>query len=221
MDGVERLQYRFDRRQLEEIKTVVHNSAIEGARKTSTHDCLVAYLITVLNRCMENPIQRVTNVGSYRHVAASFIDPDFAGNAIHVVCTDIHGTLPTDMAGISVAIRESIIRWRDPALLEKWLGTASHLMLEAANTGKAMFFAPREDVLTINSNVLIDWRTIHFGFEQFSSHFTAGVNKFYLRMHKSNPISGVQRFTRDGIDISLGIPRGMKQEVLDLVEGRF
>ncbi|KDQ61326.1 hypothetical protein JAAARDRAFT_91404, partial [Jaapia argillacea MUCL 33604] len=149
--------------------------------KLSLQDCVTAYMVTVLNRCSDVAIRSITNAASYRHLKTKFIDPDVAGNAIYIIKSSTFE--PADLTNatrIGEAIRDSIERSRSPTFVEQWMSVASYLMLSAANSGRSIFFAPESEVLSVNSNLALDWRSIDFGAPgSRSQFFTAGVSNHY------------------------------------------
>lgn len=96
------------------------------------------------------------------------------------------------------------------------MAVASDIMLATANAGKSFFFASRPGVMSINSNVAIDWCDAHFGFPDSSSFFTTGSLKFYFRPFKSNPTlhDGTWRPRKGSVDVSMGVPRVLKAKLL-------
>ncbi|KAH7889859.1 hypothetical protein F5I97DRAFT_603544 [Phlebopus sp. FC_14] len=209
-EGVEHLSWRLNGDEIEQLRSSLSS---DGAL-LSIHDCLTAYLVVVLNCNKDVPIRTATNASSYRNVHAPFIDGDVAGNMLLNVVSD---TLPVDMAGIATSIRTSIIRSRDVSYLENWISTAGDLMLSSINSGKSFFFAPHEDVITINSNAAIDWCSAHFGFPDGSRFHTAGLAKYYFRPFRSNPVKGADGIwhRRQGfVDISMGVPTELKPKIL-------
>ncbi|KAG0705325.1 hypothetical protein DFH29DRAFT_1077723 [Suillus ampliporus] len=210
-EDLRNLRWRFHEHHLHALHSML--SANEEGY-LSLHDCLTAYMVALLNRSMARPIRMVTNAANSRRVEAHYIASNVAGNVIQNILT---GTLPSHMRGIATAVRESIVRCRDEMFLEDWMAAASDLMLTTANAGKSFFFASRPDVMTVNSNVTIDWCDAHFGFPDSSSFFTTGSLKFYFRPFKSNPTlcDGTWRPRNGSVDISMGVPREMKSKLLD------
>lgn len=205
------LRWRFHEHHLHALHSML--SADEEGY-LSWHDCLTAYIVTLLNRSMPRPIRMVTNVANFRRVEAHYIASDVAGNVIQNIPT---GTLPSHMRGIAISVRESIVRCRDRMFLDDWMAVASDIMLATANAGKSFFFTSRPGVMTVNSNVAIDWCGAHFGFPDSSSFFTTGSLKFYFRPFKSNPTlcDGTWRPRKGSVDLSMGVPRVLKAKLLD------
>ena len=62
--------------------------------------------------------------------------------------------IPMDMAGIAIALRDTLIQCREPDYINGWITLTSNLKLEAVNTGKR-FFGPLDDNhLAVNSNIV-------------------------------------------------------------------
>ncbi|KAL4079456.1 hypothetical protein J3A83DRAFT_4209798 [Scleroderma citrinum] len=195
--SAENLQWRFSGEELRRLHTITNSS---GQQALTIQDCLTAYLVTVLNRCREEPIRIINNVVSYRKVIAPFVDENVAGNASLFIFTQ---QLPLDMVGIANAIRTSILRSRDAQELEYYLSTASDSMLTAANLGK-----------------WIDWCSAHFGFPDGSKFHTIGVYNIFVRPFISNPVKGVDGIwhsRQDSIDVSMGVSAGLKSRMLDIL----
>ncbi|KIJ69609.1 hypothetical protein HYDPIDRAFT_79916 [Hydnomerulius pinastri MD-312] len=212
--GVEHLKWRLDGGELGELRSALSSSDRKG-QLLSVHDCLTAYIVAVLNCNRDVAIRRVANASSYRNVEAPFIDKNVAGNLIQNVPS---GAIPLDMAGIAATIRASHVRSREPDYLNDWISTASNLMLGTANAGKSFFFAPHDDVMTINSNTSIDWCGAHFGFPDGSRFHTSGVAKYYFRPFRSNPVKGddgVWRLRQGSVDVSMGVPAELKPKLLE------
>lgn len=140
------LRWRFHEHHLHTLHSML---SADGEGYLSWHDCLTAYIVTLLNRSMPRPIRMVTNVANFRRVEAHYIASNVAGNVIQNIPT---GTLPSHMRGIAIAVRESIVRCRNRIFLEDWMAVASDIMLATANAGKSFFFASRPGVMTVNSN---------------------------------------------------------------------
>ncbi|KAG2124575.1 hypothetical protein BD769DRAFT_1467840 [Suillus cothurnatus] len=204
------LRWRFHEHHLHALHSML---SVNEENYVSWHDCLTAYIVTLLNRSMPRPIRMVTNVANFRRVEAHYIASNVAGNVIQNIPS---GTLPSHMSGIAIAVRESIVRCRDGMFLEDWMAVASDIMLATANAGKSFFFASRPGVMSINSNVAIDWCDAHFGFPDSSSFFTTGSLKFYFRPFKSNPTlhDGTWRPRKGSVDVSMGVPRVLKAKLL-------
>lgn len=140
------LRWRFHEHHLHALHSML---SADGEGYLSWHDCLTAYIVTLLNRSMPRPIRMVTNVANFRRVEAHYIASNVAGNVIQNIPT---GTLPFHMRDIAIAVRESIVRCRNRIFLEDWMAVASDIMLATANAGKSFFFASRPGVMTVNSN---------------------------------------------------------------------
>ncbi|KIJ17244.1 hypothetical protein PAXINDRAFT_73360 [Paxillus involutus ATCC 200175] len=145
--GVENLRWRLDGDELRDLRSALSSLG----NSLSVHDCLTAYIVAVLNYNRSEPVHHVTNVNSYRNIKAPFIDEDVAGNLIQNVSS---GAIPADMTGIATAVRAALVRCREPDYLKNWISTASNLMLNSVNAGKSFFFAPQDNVMTINSNTV-------------------------------------------------------------------
>ncbi|KAF9239607.1 hypothetical protein BU15DRAFT_46596 [Melanogaster broomeanus] len=147
--GVEHMRCRLDGDELRELRSTLSDSCGQRGISLSTNDSLTAYIVAVLNYNRIEPVQYVTHASSYRDIKAPFIDADVAGNLIQNVPS---GALPLDMTGIASTVRAALLRSRELDYLNNWISTASKLMLDTANAGKSFFFAPQDDVVTINSN---------------------------------------------------------------------
>ncbi|KAG2157584.1 uncharacterized protein EDB93DRAFT_1246664 [Suillus bovinus] len=210
-EDLENLRWRFHEHHLHALHSMLSVNEVYLSR----HDCLTAYMVTLLNRSMPKPIRMVTNVANFRRVEAHYIANNVAGNAIQNIST---ATLPSHMRGIAIAVRESIVRCRDQIFLEDWMAVTSDIMLATANAGKYFLFASRPNVMTINSNIAIDWCDAHFGFPDSSSFFTTGSSMFYFRPFKSNPAllcDGTWRSRKGSVDVSMGVPRDLKTKLVD------
>ncbi|PCH38297.1 hypothetical protein WOLCODRAFT_66225 [Wolfiporia cocos MD-104 SS10] len=138
---------------LRQVQSRIQESVGNSNLRLSVHDCLIAHVVTILNRCLSTPIRFVTHAASYRTVDAPFVESHEAGNAIHIIPTSLNERDAQNVEGIAVALRRSILKWRDPDLLARWLAVASHSMLEAANSDRSMFFAATSGLLSVNSQV--------------------------------------------------------------------
>ncbi|EGN96123.1 hypothetical protein SERLA73DRAFT_141320 [Serpula lacrymans var. lacrymans S7.3] len=123
------------------------------AAKITTQDCLTAYIVNVLNRCLGSSIHMITNAASYRHSDAPFVHPDVAGNLIYIVRSEVMPPYSKGVGTIATVIRKSIIEWRQAVFISNWMSAASYLMHAAALEGKQHFFLPQPDVLAVNSNL--------------------------------------------------------------------
>ncbi|OBZ73003.1 hypothetical protein A0H81_07143 [Grifola frondosa] len=141
----------------EKVSDRMHSSGSEP----SIQDCLTAYIVTVLDRCLDAPITTVTDAASYRNVSPSLTGADVAGNAIYIIPTSLQ---PRDhqIANIAMTLRQSIQLAREPKFIEEWMS------------------------LTVNSNLSLDWRSAHFGCPGEVRFHTSGVNERYLRTFRSN-----------------------------------
>ena len=61
--------------------------------------------------------------------------------------------VPMDMAGIATAVRNAFKQSREPDYIYDWMTLASHLKLEAANTGKSFPFHFDANQLIVGSTI--------------------------------------------------------------------
>lgn len=61
--------------------------------------------------------------------------------------------IPTDMAGIAIAVRNALTQSREPDYIYDWVMLASHLKLDAANTGKSTRFPAGDNQLIVGSTI--------------------------------------------------------------------
>ncbi|KZT65178.1 hypothetical protein DAEQUDRAFT_653195, partial [Daedalea quercina L-15889] len=171
-----RVDFRVAQAALEQLADMVRGQT--GERGVSKQDCLTAYVVTVLNRCGEGPIDVVTNAASYRHTAAPIVDSEVAGNPIYIIRTELErGT--GRLGSVALAIRRSIEKWREPSFITAYMSVASHLMLDAANADRSMFFAAEAGALSVNSTLSLDWPSVDFGYPGKARFHTCGVNDKY------------------------------------------
>jgi len=195
----------------------------------SIQDCLTAYLVTVLNRCLDTPISEITNAASYRQLSGPFVNKDVAGNAIYIISTHLRdGPSESSLCDVALAIRNTLERCRMPEFIEQYMSVASHLMLAAANEDRSLFFSTPPGRLSVNSNTVLAWRSAHFGFPDGARFFTAGVNERYVRVFRSNPIRKPGREERpewvsrdEDVDVTFGIASYLRPSVMAILSSEL
>ncbi|KAG9318308.1 hypothetical protein JVU11DRAFT_392 [Chiua virens] len=186
----EHLRWRFDNHDLADLRLMLSS---QKETYLSKQDCLIAYIVAVLNYHKSVPVQKVTNTSS------------------------VLSNIPTDMANIATTLRQTLIQCRDPDYVYKWMTVANKHMLETANAGKSFLFSYLDNSINVNSNTIIDWHGAHFGCPDGSRFHTSGVAKSYLRCFKSNPTKGDDGvwYPRQSIDISMGTTSELKPKLLE------
>ncbi|KAG1731459.1 uncharacterized protein EDB91DRAFT_1349320 [Suillus paluster] len=209
----ERVDWSFERQGLEALCNSLRQRSPSATSRLSIHDSLFAYVATVINRVLTTQIRKIKVTDSYRFSGASFAFPDVAGNAV----IDRN---PTDMTGIATSIRETLVHYRQHEVISHWMSAASQLMLAAAKSGKSFYYPPSTDILAVNSMTAIDWCSAHFGQPESHRYHMAGHGLLYLRVFGANPWRGDDELwhaPEGRIDISMGVPQGCRQKVLDIL----
>ncbi|TBU50153.1 hypothetical protein BD309DRAFT_849867 [Dichomitus squalens] len=200
----------------------------------SSHDCLVAFIITVLNRHLNTPITRVANAASVRTVSivSGVVEDGIAGNAIYIIPTSIAAEDIHDLKRIAYALRRSILSWRERSKVEEYMSVASHFMQLATNQGHSMFFAAPPGHMSVNSNagsvvmtagvrlglaltniIRIDWHSAHFGLPNKIKFHTSGINDRYVRVFSSNPTTSGEEEPSPSLDVSFAMASSIQEEV--------
>ncbi|OCH95279.1 hypothetical protein OBBRIDRAFT_720887 [Obba rivulosa] len=150
----ERIDLHIEGHKLHSLRERVMGHLKGTGVQLSIQDCLTAYLVTALNRCLGDPIHEITNAASYRHLPLPFVDGNVVGNAIYIV-----RIIPTrlskgslSLCDVAVAIRSTLERCRTSEYVEWWMCVASHIMLAAANEDRSLFFSTPLGRLSVNSN---------------------------------------------------------------------
>ncbi|THH15890.1 hypothetical protein EW146_g4661 [Bondarzewia mesenterica] len=200
-------------RKLEEMRVKANEGLDPGSPRLSRQDCLTAWIVTAFNRALDVPIQTLTNAASYRDVNAPFVQGDLAGNAIYIAtCPPWPSERNIDVRGIAQAIRSSIERSRDRGSLEEWMTVASHLMLTAANADESLFFAAPPGTMSINSQLSLDWRSVHFGYPDSARFHTTGATDRCLRVFRANPL------VQWDVELCFGVSVDAKDRVTEALE---
>ncbi|OAX38369.1 hypothetical protein K503DRAFT_691726 [Rhizopogon vinicolor AM-OR11-026] len=216
--------WRFDKEELAVLKVMFNKDRETGPRLT-IQDCLTAHILTLLNRCLDKPIKRVTSVASYRALDAPFNHPNVAGNQYYMVRMFYSAPISagTSTANIAGIIRDSIIKHRDLDYVANWLAVCGHLMLVAQSAGQTYFFAGEEDALLVNSMAYIDWTSVHFGFPHSARFFRPSPPPYrrnHLMIFPANPVCGEDGkwVCGDGaLDVMLTVPKSCKGQVVDIL----
>ncbi|KAI9056682.1 hypothetical protein FKP32DRAFT_1615814 [Trametes sanguinea] len=145
------VKFKISEEQLSKLKDKVAKALGHADIVPTSQDVLTAYVVSVLNRCMDVPIKIVTNAASYRHVPGVLPNPNVAGNAVYIVPTTL-SRVPSPLAETAAETRRSILLSRSRPFVEEYMTAASALMLEAVNNHRTWIFAPRPDKLSVNSN---------------------------------------------------------------------
>ncbi|KAG2031307.1 hypothetical protein BDR03DRAFT_1030761 [Suillus americanus] len=210
----ERVNWFFERQELETLCNSLRQRSPSAASRLSIHDSLSAYIVTVINRILPKQIRKI----KYRFSGASFACPDVAGNAIIEILTALPEN-PADITGIATSIRETLTYYRQHEIISTWMSVASHMMLVAAKAGK-LFYYPPTGIMSVNSMAIIDWCSAHFGQPESHRHHMSGHGLLYLRVFGANPWRGDDgswHAPEGRIDISIGVPQGCRQKVLDIL----
>ncbi|KDQ11319.1 hypothetical protein BOTBODRAFT_457942 [Botryobasidium botryosum FD-172 SS1] len=151
LEETEQIHLRFSKLQLEGIRDRVHEGAMDG-ETFSKQDGLTAYLVTVLTRALNVPVQRVTNVVNYRNISdRPFAHLNLAGNSVLMVSSPVIAAEDVlSLAAVARAVRTSITHARDPEFAEMWMSFASYYMKRTAD---AAWWAPGEGEANVNSNL--------------------------------------------------------------------
>ncbi|OJA12979.1 hypothetical protein AZE42_06528 [Rhizopogon vesiculosus] len=214
----ERVNWSFERQDLEALHDSLRQRSLTS--RLSIHDILFAYVATVLNRVLTSSIRMIKITDSYRFTGANFALPDVAGNAVIDALTPVLPEDPVDITGIARSIRETLTHYRKHEVIERWMSAASHLMLAAAKSGKSFYYPPSTDILAVNSMASIDWCSAHFGQHESHRHHMSGHGLLYLRVFGANSWrgdDGLWHAPEGRIDISIGVPQGYRQKVLDML----
>lgn len=215
----EQVDYFFERQGLETLCNSLRQRSPSAASRLSIHDSLSAYIVTAINRILPSQIRKIKVTDSYRFSGASFAFPDVAGNAIIDALTVLPEN-PTDITGIATSIRETLTHYRQHEVISTWMSVTSHLMLAAAKTGKSFYYPPSAEIMPVNSMATIDWCSAHFGQPESHRYHMSGHGLLYLRVFGANPWRGDDgswRAPEGRIDISIGVPQGCRQKVLDIL----
>ena len=111
-----------------------------------------------------------THLFQYRHISASFITENVASNLIlevrvfhqflrwmvheqRLTCQVLAG-VPIDMVRTATAVRDALLKYREPYYIYNLMALKSKVMLEAANTGKQVLVPFDDNRLIVNSNVM-------------------------------------------------------------------
>lgn len=128
------------------------------------------------------------------------------------------------MLGIATSIRETLTHYRQHEVISTWMSVVSHLMLAAAKAGKSFYYPPSTEIMPVNSMVAIDWCSAHFGQPESHRHHMSGHGLLYLRVFGANPWRGDDgswHSPEGRIDISIGVPQGCRQKMLDILAQGF
>jgi len=124
------------------------------------------------------------------------------------------------LSSTALSIRRSIERWREPSFITAYTSVASQLMLTAAETSRSMFFAAEPGVLSVNSNLSLNWQSVDFGYPGRASFHTSGVNERYLRVFRVNPSTSttadVESHAED-IELTFGVSASLRGKVVDMM----
>ncbi|KZT11447.1 uncharacterized protein LAESUDRAFT_270836 [Laetiporus sulphureus 93-53] len=96
------------------------------------------------------------------------------------------------------------------------MSVASDQMLSAANTGLSMFFASPPGSMSVNSNLSLDWQSVHFGYPEQARFHTSGINDRYLRVFRANLTrmdNGRRASSGKAVDICFAVPSWAKSIV--------
>ncbi|KAH9946372.1 uncharacterized protein BXZ73DRAFT_95870 [Epithele typhae] len=192
--GTSRVAFRITLDRLERLRSRVvaalasHHHSEGEQLKPSRHDCLIAFIVGVLNRHLHVPITTVTNVASYRSVPGVVHHSAVAGNAICIIPTTLDpSTASGTLADNAHRLRASLTTARTPAFVEAYMSVASNLMHTAVNSGRAWWFAAPPGRASVNSNAALAWHSVHFGCPGRARFYTSGTNDRYIRVFRSNP----------------------------------
>ncbi|KAI0362762.1 hypothetical protein OH77DRAFT_1515943 [Trametes cingulata] len=218
------VSFKISSRQLNKLKEAVMKTVAPTDVRLSSQDVLTAYIIHTLNRHSEVPITTVTNAASYRHVPNAVHSPDVAGNAVYIITTTLESA-SSSLSDVAIAIRRTILRCRELAFVEEYMGVASALMLSAVNSGHSWVFASSPEKLSVNSNANINWRSAHFGFPSSVRFHTSGLNDRYVRVFRSNPVplenmnfNPNTNATDESWDVHFAVARSLGDEITRTIE---
>ncbi|KDQ11318.1 hypothetical protein BOTBODRAFT_35402 [Botryobasidium botryosum FD-172 SS1] len=225
LEETEQVHLRFSKSQLEEIRDRVHQDAVDG-ETFSRQDCLTAYLVTVLTRVLDVPVQRVITVLNYRNISdRPFAHSNLAGNSISVTFSSIIAADDVlSLSAIARAVRASITRARDPEFEEMWMTFASYYMKRTADADRSPWYGPDEGEANVNSNYGFDWNAAHFGFPGRARFYTAFLLDRQFRVFRANPTKlkdGTWVSNEGAVDVAFRIWREAAEKAADVVRADF
>ncbi|THV08051.1 hypothetical protein K435DRAFT_741662 [Dendrothele bispora CBS 962.96] len=211
------IRFMLQRTQTENLMNWVQNGC---TIKLTTQDCITACIAVILNLCQtkEHKITKITNAATYRGISAPWASSALAGNPIYIVPTDeLDLSHATDIRYIAQQVRQSLINARQPDFVQRYMSVAGHFMSLAAKDNKQFFFGSDLRTMSVNSNLSLDWHSIHFGYPGLARFHTAGVSMYYLRVFSANPVDSAQNL-EEGVEVSFGVPEEMEDQVLKILE---
>ncbi|CAF0994334.1 unnamed protein product [Rotaria sordida] len=215
-DTHEQLNLRFSGEQLEKLH------ALAGGHTVTIQDSLSAYLILTLNTyCYRDDdqrlIQRANTVVNFRGVSNSIAPVGHVSNAIFMMLSENFDD-PLSLQSIAKTIRRSIVRSRDPQLLETWLTTADGLMRKIVHENRMVNWRQFPNEVIINSNFRYDWAAlVDFGYTDKCRMYTIWTGPLYFRVFRLNPeFNGHEWLPRDrnGAEVAFRIENDMKERFL-------
>ncbi|UJR06832.1 hypothetical protein I4U23_011120 [Adineta vaga] len=154
---------------------------------------------------------------NYRNVSDSIAPPNLMANCTLRMLSENFDD-PYSLSSIAKSIRHSIIRSRDPSLLESILATGDGLMRDLAHDNREVNTDHFPHGIIINSNYRYDWAdSVDFGHVNKCRFYTHGTAPLFLRVFHLNPIfDGNQWIERDqrGAEITFRIEKRTKQKFI-------
>ncbi|KAJ6524028.1 hypothetical protein B0H19DRAFT_1244068 [Mycena capillaripes] len=192
------------------------------AINVSRQDSMSAYLVTLQNRCLPQPLHTLMNMVNYRTKEPQEDDlwrhPDNAGNCVYLPSVDL--STAHDLGSISRAIRRNIMAARSKEFLETYLMLNSASQNHIVKHGRFHIF-PGPSVALANSVVGFDRNKLaHFGFPGRTQVYNEVSWERMFRIFPSNPVrmpDGSWRSNEGNVVVSLRVPWDIKDKMLAMM----
>lgn len=212
------LQFSGD--QIKRLRSFVDDAEV------TTHDCLIAYLITILNRYLyetndERRVLRTNNAVNFRGVSDSIAPPGLVSNGVMMMLSENFED-PFSINTVAKAIRKSIQCSRQADYLRTWVATVDQL--SRRNTKNHLFpdLGIFQNEITVNSNYRYDWvSAVDFGQTDRCRFYTAWAGPLYFRVFRLNPRKNGDSWLprdRDGAEVAFQIEKEYKDKLVDAIQ---
>lgn len=126
---------------------------------------------------------------------------------------------PYSLSSVATAIRQLVIRSRDPLFLQSILSTADSLMRDLARNGAEVNIDHFPHGIIINSNYRYDWPgLVDLGYTDKCRFYTDGTAPLFLRVFRLNPVFDGCRWSgrdRQGAEVAFQIDGEIKPKFID------
>ncbi|KAJ7101623.1 hypothetical protein C8R43DRAFT_1047970 [Mycena crocata] len=221
-----KIDLNFTPKQLKSLQSIAQHWQPEDAwcdaqaLKLTRHDALSAYLVTLQNRCLSEPIHTLVNLTEYRNRRAMDPRPASGENSVYVSAIDLSSA--RDLASISRAIRRSMAVARSQEITRE-----TYIMLNGTRQNKIvpqlhgrLNVSPGPTAAWVNSQSFLSLGQgvlARLGLPDYTQLYNEVSEEQMFTISPAMPVDG-SRTRNDGhVVVSLRVPDEIRDWMADIM----